>query len=85
MNNTILTSYIWDVAKKQDTKLNKKLYNWLNKDNLGCIVLDGSVYWIELTCSTATLPNYLYKYIKRLCNKKGYQYLYDLQKPSWME
>jgi len=79
MDNT-KTNEFWEYMElnKDISKINKKIYHWLDCDNLGNIVIDnGGVFWIELTCSLATLPNYVFMYIKRWMKKRGYEYLYD--------
>ncbi len=55
-----------------------KVYNWLNHDNLGELVTDGEVFWIELTWSGATLPKYILNYIKHWASGRGFTYLYDM-------
>lgn len=52
------------------------IYNWLNRDNFGGFALDNKVFWIEKTCSTATLPNYVYSYLTKWAKRKGYTALY---------
>jgi hypothetical protein len=78
---TNLTDMFWnehfrnvEVEKLKGLKL--RIYNWLNKDNFGGFVLDGNIFWIEKTVSTATLPNYIYAYLKKWATKKGYTALY---------
>lgn len=56
----------------------KKIYNWLNEDNLGSIMVDGKVFWFELY-PLSSMPNYVYEYLKKWASKKGYTYLYDLK------
>jgi hypothetical protein len=68
-----LTREFFDENFKKDNKI----YNWLNNDNLSDIIIDGSVFWIELTCYSATLPNYVFDFIEKWCNKKGYVYFQD--------
>lgn len=63
-----------DASQLKGIKLS--IYNWLNKDNFGGFALDGNIFWIEKTCSTATLPNYIYIYLKKWAMKKGFTALY---------
>jgi hypothetical protein len=75
MNN--LTNMFWDEhfrGKERSglPKIKQKIYDWLNGDNFGGFVLDGKVFWIEKTCNIATLPNYVYDYLKRWARRKGY-------------
>ena len=77
-----ITSDFWDYieAQKEKTKIAKKIYHWLDCDNLEAIQLDDKVFWFELTCpSTNTMPNFVYKYIKVWGKRLGYTYLYDLK------
>ena len=78
MNNNIANGF-WEYVIAQDTKIAERVFNWLNRDNLGAIIEDGGVFWIEKTCSTATLPNYIYNYIIRWGRREGLTYLYDLK------
>jgi len=75
-----LLKELWEEAenKKGNYKMWSKIYNWLNKDNLGDIVIDGNIVWFELTCSLATFPNYIYYYLIKWIEKKGYKYLYNI-------
>lgn len=78
MNNDLLNDLWVEAEKKKDTyKIWGKIYHWLDCDNLGDIVLDDNVFWFELTCSLATFPNYIYEYLVKWGNKKGFIYLYD--------
>jgi len=81
MNSKQLTGMFWDEhfrGKDRATlsKIKQKVYDYLNGDNFGGFVLDNGVFWIEKTCSTARLPNYIYEYLKRWATKKGYKSLY---------
>ena len=81
MNN--LTSEFWDEHFRSKeinnmSKIKQKVYNWLNCDNFGGFVVDGKVFWIEKTVSTASLPNYIHKYLIKWMEKRGYKYLYSL-------
>jgi hypothetical protein len=76
-----LSEKFWEhIEQNKDKKFFQSVYNWLNKDNLGFIILEDNVFWIEKTCSNATLPNYIYNYIKKWGKSLGYKYLYDLEK-----
>ena len=76
-----LTNQFWGYveSKKEKSKLCKKVFNWLDRDNLQDIIIDeGSVYWVELTCpSRNRLPDYVGDFIKCWCKTQGYEYLYD--------
>jgi len=73
-----LTSDLWEYVEGKETKTKEKVYNWLNKNNLGEIVVDNQVFWIELVCSQSTLPDYILSFIKTWCKARGYTYLYDM-------
>jgi hypothetical protein len=77
-----LTNMFWNehFRGKDPKKLSQfklRIYNWLNKDNFGGFVLDNNVFWIEKTCSTARLPNYIYYYLTKWAKRKGYTALYS--------
>lgn len=73
-----LINEFWDhIENSRGQTLTNKVYNWLNKDNLGSINIDGKIFWLELTCSYSTLPKYAFNYIKKFMKKKGYTYLYE--------
>jgi len=72
-----LTDDFWNEFFRADKIKNRKIYNWLNRDNLGGLVTDGNVFWIELIGSYNILPNYIRKFIIKWADKKGYKYLYN--------
>jgi hypothetical protein len=86
MDNEYITSNFWEYiqANRGQKPIFDKVYNWLNRDNLGNIVIsdDSKVYWLELTCSLATLPEYIRAFIKKWCKAQGYEYLYDKYPPK---
>ena len=67
----------WRYVESENTKISNKVENWLNYDNLRAIIVDGDVFWVELVCSTSTLPNSVFKYIKWYMKRQGYKYLYN--------
>ena len=74
-----LTNMFWDEhfrdkSRAELSKIKQKVYDWLNEDNFGGFALDGKIFWIETTCSTARLPNYIYKYLLKWADRKGYIY-----------
>ena len=77
-----LTNLFWNEHfrskdRAELTKIKQKVYDWLNEDNFGGFGLDNKVFWIEKTCLTAKLPNYIYKFIIKWGKKQGYKYLYE--------
>ena len=76
-----LTNMFWnehfrDIDVKELSGIKLRVYNWLNRDNFGGFALDNNVFWIEKTCSTATLPNYIYFYLTKWAKRKGFTALY---------
>jgi len=76
---------LWSEAmlKYYKYKIWKKIYHWLDCDNLEDIILDKGVFWFEKTCSTAHFPNYIYNYLIKWGEKKGYTFLYHLKERSF--
>lgn len=75
-----ISSRFWEYIETQrNKKIGERVYQWLNCDNLGGIILDKNVFWIEKTSSYSSLPNYIYKYLKHWGRKQGYIYLYDIK------
>ena len=79
-----LTNIFWnehfrDIKREDLSKIKQKVYDWLNKDNFGGFALDNNVFWIEKTCSTATLPNYIYYYLTKWAKRKGFTALYTAE------
>lgn len=72
-----IASEFWKFVESQDNDLSKRVYNWLNKDNLSAIIVDRGVFWIELTTSMSTLPKYVLQYIIKWCSSRGLKYLYS--------
>ena len=81
MKNIINELWEHTESKKDSVKIVGKVYNWLNCDNLSSIIVDDNVFWFELTNSYTIMPKYIYNYLKRWANKKGYTYLYDIKSP----
>lgn len=76
-----LTNIFWnehfrDKNRAELSKIKQKVYDWLNKDNFGGFGLEGKSFWIEKTCLTAVLPNYIHDYMIKWAKRKGYNYLY---------
>jgi len=79
MKSQNIINEFWQHIENQNTKIAKRIYNWLNHDNLASIIVDGKLFWLEKTCSTSTIPNFAYTYIKKWASKKNLTYLYDLK------
>jgi len=80
MQDKNILSDLWSYLEETDkTKAEQKVYNWLNKDNLGDIIVDNKVYWFELTNSYSTLPNHIFYWLKKwISNNYNLSYLYDV-------
>ena len=81
MNNTRNISYmLWDYMDiKKEKKLSireGRIYNWLNKDNLNAVILDNDIFWFEKTNSLTVMPNYIYDWLIKFYEKKGYEFIY---------
>jgi len=75
-----LTSELWKEAEdnKEKHKLWGKVYNWLNQDNLGKVVLENKIFWFQLNpCSS--MPNYIYHFLVKWGESKGFVYLYTIK------
>ena len=67
--------------KETGSKLDKKVYNWLNNDNLGSILKDNVVFYVEKTCRNALIYDYALNYIKKYMLKyHNVKYMYDVYK-----
>ena len=75
-----ISSEFWQHIEEKRAKSKKieLIYRWLDQDNLGAIIVDGNVFWTELTHSTATMPAYVFQYIKKWAKERGLTYLYDV-------
>lgn len=71
-----ITSQLWQHVENSNTKLSKRVLNWLNYDWLNSIQLDKNVFWIEYNYN-ADVPNYIHHYIVKFGEKLGYRYLYN--------
>ncbi len=79
MSTENIINDFWNYVEiqKEKTKIGKRIYDWLNEDNLHAICQEKyGVYWLERTCSFATIPNYAWDYIEKWCKKRGLTYLY---------
>ena len=74
-----LWSYFEEKPKEKWSKTDDKVHNFLNYDNLSSIILDGNVFWIEKTTSYTVIPNYIYRWIVKFYEKRGYMYLFKIK------
>lgn len=81
METKYITDVIFDISKKENTKIASKVYNYLNSDAMSIVVSDRT-YWFEFRHATygcARHPSQeIRKYIDRKLNKMGYKSLYDI-------
>jgi len=71
-----INDYI-EYNKNKNTKLSKKILEYMDKDIISSIIVDGKVYWYEKYINIP-VPKYIYNDIKKYMNKRGYRYLYEL-------
>lgn len=78
MNKYKHSKKLWNKVEKekQDKDIAKKVYNWLNHDNLGSLITKNKVYWIEFTTKDTELPEDIFNYIDEFMNNEGYIYLF---------
>lgn len=74
-----ITNKLWEKVENSKTKIAKKVYNCMNKDNFS-VILDRNVFYFEKTWSGAVIPNYVYHYAIKFYKKQGYKYLYENSK-----
>jgi hypothetical protein len=68
----------WSYLEQQETKISKRILNWLNHDNLYSIIAYGGTWWLEKTDSMVNIPNYVFDYIENYMKEKGYKYLWSI-------
>lgn len=64
--------YLWENEIKD-----KRVLKYLDKDRLATIIVDGGVWWYELTNSGDIIPQYVFEYFKKLLAKGGKSWLYE--------
>jgi len=75
MKTQDITKELWKDMENRKTKIQEKVYNWMQRDNLNAVILYGDAFWFELTCpSTNTMPDYVYEYLRKWGKSKGYRY-----------
>ena len=73
---------VWEYAEmnREKNKTIEKVYNWLNRDNLYSVILDRNTFWFEKTNSSTVIPNYIYHWLIKFYEEKGYKYLFNNNK-----
>ncbi len=84
MESEYITSYLWEKveADKSKKKIAQRVFNVLNYDVLSVVGMPEQTpktFWFEKTYSEAKIPEYVYQYAKRVYQKLGYTYLYDIK------
>ena len=74
-----LLNKLFEETKGSKTKIGRKVYNWLNHDNLGEILTDGEYYFTEKTYSGAVFPDYAYDYIENFMKRHGFNNPYNIK------
>lgn len=87
INNILKDSYetngtryfcIMSELKDSKKKIDEKIYNYLNCDNISVIVdCVSKRFWLEKTWSGVVIHNYVLQYYKNLLKKVDIKYLYD--------
>lgn len=71
-----ITSELWNDLEKATKKIEKSVFNQLNKDRFSIILYDNTVC-VETTCpSFDILPHYIYKFVDKWSKQKGYEFSY---------
>lgn len=66
-----ITNELFKDVEQSKTKISKRVGAWLQKDFLREVVLYGSNFWF----TGHNIHNYVYDYIVRWGNKKGYTHI----------
>ena len=69
-----ITGLVYKALEKEEAKIAKKVFKWLDKDFLNIVVYDGEAFAFE---ANAKMPNYVYKYLRRYIAKMGYKYIFE--------
>ena len=72
-----VTRDLWDYLKNDKSKIGKRVYEWMNRDNLREVIFDGEAWWFTMN-GWGFPPKYVFLYIKRWARKNGKTYLYEL-------
>lgn len=64
-----ITPKVYRLIEAEDTKIAKRVLNALDYDFLQ-VVQYGDVFWFEKTYSSAYIPEYVHRYLRRLISRK---------------
>lgn len=56
----------------------QKVFDALDREAIGDIILDGDVYWFEWAQYHDTVSDKTMALLKQYINQKGYRYMYDI-------
>ena len=73
----IVNKYIIENLKKENTKISKRVLNFLNKDRLLIVVEKGGGFYLETTSRYFNIPNYVYDYLIKKGRKILKTYYYN--------
>ena len=81
MTEKIITSQLWDYMeiKKNKTKIAKKVYDWMQLDNIDAVIEYSGTWWVDLTSPSRNyMPNYVFNYLKKHYQKMGLTYIWEI-------
>lgn len=71
-------SEFWNYLEEQETKISDKILKWLNNGKLFSIIAYDGTWWLETANSMSKVPNYVFDYIEKYMDKKGYKYIWKV-------
>ncbi|MDK2790624.1 MAG: hypothetical protein PWP15_1131 [Methanothermococcus sp.] len=71
-------SEFWNYLEEQETKKSDKILKWLNNGKLFSIIAYDGTWWLETANSMSKVPNYVFDYIEKYMDKKGYKYIWKV-------
>lgn len=81
MKEKIITSQLWDYIEieKNKTKIAKKVYDWMQQDNIDAVIEYSGTWWIDLTSPSINyIPSYVFNYLKKYYQKMGLTYIWEI-------
>jgi hypothetical protein len=67
----------WEYLEEEDTKISDKVLAYLNRDELGEIIVSDNVYWLTTNSGRDYIPQYVFDYIDRWMKGRGKEHLFD--------
>lgn len=71
-----LTNELWGDLEKATKKIEKTVFNQLNKDRFSIILYDNTIFVETTSPNFDILPLYIYKFIDKWSKQKGYKFSY---------